>query len=136
MMMPEAICRLVLLIGLAAAQMSSRDSSLSAALAELDKGRILESIQQLKQIVRTNPADGSAYFYLSTLYTQMGEHAVAERYIQRAIEINPKQGEYYHQLGLIRDRQKQWGAALGLFKQALEIGSGKNEAPVWKSIGD
>jgi tetratricopeptide (TPR) repeat protein len=136
MMIPEAICRLVLLIALAAAQMSSRDSSLSAALAELDKGHILESIQQLKQIVRTSPADGSAYFYLSTLYTRMGEYAAAERYIQRAIEINPQQGEYYHQLGLIRDRQKQWGAALGLFKQALEIGSGKNEAPVWKSIGD
>jgi len=124
------------LITLLAVQMPSGDASLSSALAELDKGHILEGIQQLKQIVRTNPANGPAYFYLSMLYTQMGEHAVAERYVQRAIEINPKQGEYYHQLGLIRYRQKQWGAALGLFKQALDIGSGKNEAPVWKSIGD
>src|SRR5580692_9429542 len=128
--------RFVILIALSAAQMSSRDSSLSAALAELDKGHVLESIQQLKQIVRTNPADGSACFYLSALYTQMGEYPVAERYVQRAIEVNPKQGEYYHQLGLIRFRQKQWVAALGLFKQALDIGSGKNEAPVWRSIGD
>jgi tetratricopeptide (TPR) repeat protein len=136
MMMPEPICRLIMLVALAAAQMSSHDSSLSAALAELDKGHVLESIRQLKQIVRRNPTEGSAHFYLSTLYNQMGEYAVAERYVQRAIEINPKQGEYYHQLGLIRFRQKQWAAALGLFKQALEIGAGKNETRVWKSIGD
>src|SRR5712675_770386 len=104
MMILEVVWRFVLLTALAAAQVSSRDSSLSAALAELDKGHILESIQQLKQIVQTNPANGPAYFYLSTLYTQMGEPAVAERYVRRAIEINPKQGEYYHQLGLIRYR--------------------------------
>jgi len=136
MMLLEPIWRFVMLVALAGAQMSSRGSSLSTALAELDKGHVLESIQQLKQIVRTSPTDGSACFYLSTLYTQMGEYPVAERYVQRAIEINPKQGEYYHQLGLIRYRQKRWAAALGFFRQALEIGSGKNEAPVWKSIGD
>src|SRR5436190_1597872 len=136
MMVVEPICRFFILIALAAAQMSSRDSSVSAALAQLDKGDVLESIQQLKQIIRTDPTDASAYFYLSTLYTQMGEYAFAERYVRRAIEINPKQGENYHQFGLIRYRQKQWQAALGLFKQALENGTGKNEAAVWKSIGD
>src|SRR5437764_258853 len=101
MMLLETLCRFVVLITLAAAQMPARDNSLSAALAELDKGHVLESIQQLKQIIRSGPTDGSPYFYLSTLYTQLGEYAVAERYLQRAIEINPKQGEYYHQLGLI-----------------------------------
>src|SRR5262249_10974415 len=83
-----------------------------------------------------NPGDGTSYFYLSTLYTQMREYAVAERYLQRAMQINPKQGAHYYQLGLIRYRQKQWVAALDLFKQALELGSGSNDARVWRSIGD
>jgi tetratricopeptide (TPR) repeat protein len=126
----------LMLAALSAGQMSASDSSLSAALADLNKGRVIESIQQLKQIVRANPANGSAYFYLASLYTQMGEYPFAERYIQRAIEINPKQGEYYHQLGLIRYRQKQWPAALKLFQQALAVGSGRNEASVLKSLGD
>ena len=116
--------------------MPSRDSSLSAALADLNKGRIVESIQQLKQIVRGDPTNASAYFYLSTLYTQMGEHAVAERYIQRAIDINPKQGEYYHQLGLIRfaknNGQQPWDCSNRRCKSVRE----RTKARVWKSIGD
>jgi tetratricopeptide (TPR) repeat protein len=130
------IWRFGMLIALSAAQMQSHDASLSAALTELEKGRVLESIQQLKEIVRANPTDAFGYFYLSTVYTQMNEYSVAERYIKRAMEINPRQGAYSHQLGLIRYHQKQWSAALALFKQALEIGSGNNDARVWRSIGD
>jgi len=73
---------------------------------------------------------------LSTLYTQLNEYPVAERYLKRAMELNPKQGTHYYQLGLIRYRQKQWVAALDSFKQALELGSGNNDARVWRSIGD
>ena len=93
-------------------------------------------IQQFKDIIRANPADASSYFYLSTLYTQLNEYPVAERYLKRAMELNPKQGTNYYQLGLIRYRQKQWVAALDSFKQALELGSGNNDARVWRSIGD
>jgi tetratricopeptide (TPR) repeat protein len=128
--------RFIMLIALASVQMPSRDGALSTALSELEKGHVLESIEQFKQIVRTEPSNGPAQFYLSTLYTQMGEYAVAERYLQRAIEINPNQGEYYYQLGLIRYRQKQWRAALESFKRALETGSRNNEAPIWRGIGD
>jgi len=124
------------LIALLAGQMPSRDPSLSAALADLNKGHVLESIQQLKQIVRSDPNNGSAWFYLSALYTEMKEYAFAERYLQRAIQVGPKQGEHYFQLGIIRYRQSQWRPALELFEQALAIGSRRNEASVWRSIGD
>jgi tetratricopeptide (TPR) repeat protein len=124
------------LIALLAGQMPSRDPSLSAALAELNKGRVLEGIARFKEILHSDPANGAANFYLSTLYTEMGEFEVAERYLRRAMEVNPNQGVHYHQLGLIRYRQKQWRLALGFFKQALEFGAGNNEAAVWRSIGD
>jgi tetratricopeptide (TPR) repeat protein len=111
--------------------------SLNSALAELNKGRVLESIEQFKQIIRSDPGNGPAYFYLSKLYTQMAEYTMAERYLQRAMDLNPKQSAYYHQLGFIRYRQKQWRPALALFKQALEIGGGgTDEAAVWRSLGD
>jgi len=136
MMTLEPICRFALLILLSTAQMPARDPALSKALADLEKGRILDSIQQFKEIIRSNPADDSSYFYLSTLYAQMSEYTVAERYLKRAMELRPRQGAHYYQLGLIRNRQKQWVAALDLFKQALELGTGGNDARVWKSIGD
>ena len=116
--------------------MPTRDAALSAALEGLNRGRVLESIEQLKEIVRSNPKDATAHFYLSTLFTEIGEYDFAERYLRRAMEADPKQGVYYHQLGLIRYRQKQWRSALELFKEALNIGAGSNEATVWRSIGD
>lgn len=135
-MILQPISRFLILIAFSAAQMASRDAAVSSALAELEKGRVLESIEQFKEILRANPADGTSYFYLSTLYNQMNEYGVAERYLKRAMELNPKQGAHYYQLGLIRYRQKQWVAALDLFKQALELGSGNNNERVWRSIGE
>jgi tetratricopeptide (TPR) repeat protein len=130
------VSEVILLLALFISQMPSRDASVSSALAELNKGRVLESIEQFKEILRSDPANERACFYLSTLYTEMSEFEVAERYLRRAMDVNPRQGMHLHQLGLIRYRQKQWRAALVFFKQALEAGVGNNEAAVWRSIGD
>jgi tetratricopeptide (TPR) repeat protein len=116
--------------------MAPPDASLSAALDDLNKGRLLESIQKFRQVVRSNPANGSAWFYLSTLYTEMKEYELAERYLQRAMEAGPAQAAHYYQRGMIRYRQNQWRPALESFQQALTVGAGKNEASVWRSIGD
>jgi tetratricopeptide (TPR) repeat protein len=121
---------------LLAGQTPANEPSLRDAVAEMNRGRILESIAQFKQLTRIDPTNGAAYFYLSTLYTQMNELQLAERYLQRAMTVSSKRGAYYYQLGLIRFRQKQWRAALTLFKQALELGIGNDESVVWRSIGD
>jgi len=125
-----------LLIASLSAQMPSHGVSISSALAELNKGNVLESIEQFKDILRSEPASAAPYFYLSTLYTQMNQLEVAERYVRRAMELSPRQGAHYLQLGLIRYRQKQWRPALEFLKQALEFGAGSNEAAAWRSIGD
>src|SRR5262245_26251288 len=52
----------VLLVFLFPGQMLTQDASLSSALADLNKGRILESIAQFKQILRTDPANAPAHF--------------------------------------------------------------------------
>jgi tetratricopeptide (TPR) repeat protein len=132
-------CRIkvgLLLTALLLFQMPSLDPAVSSALAELNKGRILESIEQFKKILRDDPANEFANFYLSSVYTEMAELEVAERYLRRAMDVDPRQGVHFHQLGLIRFRQKRWRPALESFQQALEFGAGTNEAAVWRSIGD
>jgi tetratricopeptide (TPR) repeat protein len=119
-----------------AGQMASPDASLSAALDQMNKGHLLESIQQLRQIVRSDPNNGPAWFYLSTLYTGLKEYDAAERYLQRAMQAGPKQAAHYYQLGMIRYSQSKWRPALESFQQALMMGPGQNEASVWRSIGD
>jgi tetratricopeptide (TPR) repeat protein len=126
----------ILTVSLLVAQMASRDASLSSALSELNEGRILTSIQQFKQIVQNDPANGQAWFYLATVYTHLNAYPAAERYLQRAMELNPNQGAHYYQFGVIRYRQKQWPAALEFLKRALELGAGNYEAATWRTIGD
>jgi tetratricopeptide (TPR) repeat protein len=130
------LLRFVLVIAVIAPQAPPRDVSVSSALAQLNGGRVFEAIDQFKQIVRSDPANGQSYYYLSTLYTQLGELETAARYVRKAMELNPKQGAHYLQLGLIRFRQKQWRSALEFLKQALQFSSGSTAAAVWRSIGD
>jgi len=135
MTMLQLLWRYFVLIAIAGQMASQPNGAISAALADLDKGRVLESIQQLKKILQSDPTNGSACFYLSTIYTEMKEYDVAERLVRRAMEVNSKQGPLYYQLGLIRYRQKQFRSALEFYHQALEMGPG-NDAQVWRSIGD
>jgi len=116
--------------------MGQRDGALSAALADLNGGRVLEAIDSLKQIVRKQTESGPACYYLSRIYTEMAELDVAERYLDRAIAADPKKGPYYYQSGVIRQRQKRWREALTLFDRALNLGVGADEAAVWRSIGN
>ena len=127
--------RYFVLFAIAGQMASQPNGAISAALADLDSGRVLESIQQLKRILQSDPTNGSACFYLSTIYTEMKEYDVAERLVRRAMEVTSKQGPLYYQLGLIRYRQKQFRPALEFYHQALEMSSG-NDAQVWRSIGD
>ena len=118
------------------AQMVQREGTLSAALADLNGGRVFEAIDELKRIAQTETASGAAFYYLSRIYTEMGELKVAERYLERAIAVDPKQGAYYHQSGVIRQREKKWRDALVLFERALDLGAGADEAAVWRNIGN
>jgi tetratricopeptide (TPR) repeat protein len=123
------------LIAVAGQMASQPNREVSAALVDLNNGRVLESIQQLKNVLHSDPTNGPANFYLSTIYTEMKEYDLAERLVRRAMEVNSKQGPHYYQLGLIRYRQKQFRSALEFYHQALEMGS-VNGAQVWRSIGD
>jgi len=123
------------LAALVYAQAGSQREALTLALGELNNGRVLEAIGQLKQIARTDPGFAPAYFYLSRLYLEMGEFTAAESYLDRALKAGPERGSYYHQLGLIRFRQKRWREALTLFERGLKTGV-EDEATVWRNIGD
>jgi tetratricopeptide (TPR) repeat protein len=123
------------LIAVAGQMASQPNAAISAALADLDNGRVLESILQLKRILQSDPTNGPACYYLSTIYTEMKEYDIAERLVRRAMQVNSKQGPLYYQLGLIRYRQKQYRSALEFFHQALDTGP-TNDVQVWRSIGD
>src|SRR5215471_15282458 len=76
-------------------------TSVSAALEELNNGNVFEAIHKLKLTLQDNPLP-QAYFYLSGIYTRMGRYDTAYRFLSSALANNPAQATYYEQLGLIR----------------------------------
>jgi len=116
--------------------MAAREDTVPAALGDLNGGKVFDAIDRLKRITQNSTESGSAYFYLSRIYTEMGELEVAERYLDRAISENPDLGPYYYQRAVIRQRQKKWREALTLLEQALKLGVGGDEAAVWRNIGN
>jgi tetratricopeptide (TPR) repeat protein len=117
-------------------QSSPPEGTLPAALADLNVGNVVYAVDKLKQISPKEPESGPAYYYLSRIYTEMGELDAAERYLNRAIAADPKKGAYYYQSGVIRQRQKKSREALALFERALSLGVGGDEAAVWRNIGN
>jgi tetratricopeptide (TPR) repeat protein len=133
-----SLCLATVCLGavIARGQSNQSNASLPAALADLNSGKILDAIDKLKQIARKETDSGPAYYFLSRIYTEMGELNAAEGYLNRAITADPNRGEYYYQSGMIRQRQKKSREALALFERALSLGVGRDEAAVWRNIGN
>jgi len=115
-------------------QMRESDT-VTAAIADLNSGKIFEAISRLKQVLPENRAP-QAYFYLSGIYTEMGRYDTAYRYLNSAMKGTPPQGAYYHQLGLIRRYEGCRPEAIAAFTYALKLGMGKEEATLWRHVGD
>jgi tetratricopeptide (TPR) repeat protein len=119
-----------------AAQQTSQSAATAASLAEINKGNLFEGVRRLKEIVRAEPSSAPAYFYLSSVYAGTGRYDTAYRYLTTAMKVNPGQGAYYHQLGIIRRYEGCRPEALAAFQQALRTGMGKDEVTVWRHIGE
>jgi eukaryotic-like serine/threonine-protein kinase len=126
---------LAFLLPVTSAQTSQSDPT-AAALAEINKGNLFEGVRRLKEITRTEPSSAPAYFYLSSLYTGIGHFDTAYDYLAAAMKANPGQGAYYHQLGIIRRHEGCRPEALTAFQQALKAGMGRDEATVWRHVGE
>jgi len=118
------------------AEAPQNDAALSRAIDELSRGRVFEAIAALHEIVGQDPSYSPAYFYLATLYTEMGQYDQAGTYLERAMVTGPEQGLHHYQKGVIRFRQRNWKGALAAFEDAIELGMAGTEADAWRYIGE
>lgn len=88
------------------------------ALALLDLDRRDEAIQQLEQVVATNPHEPNVYLTLGTVYLDAGRSADAVRMLQQGAQIGPSYTDLrvalsraYRAEGALADAQAQLTAA-------------------------
>ena len=65
--------------------------------------------------------------YLGDIYLTLDKLNLAERYIKKAIECNPKKPDYRYRLGFIYSKLKRWKRAVIEFKMAVTAKPGSGE---------
>lgn len=92
--------------------------ALGRSLAEIGevKEAISCSLQGLKY--QQNP---DLYFFLGSLYQATEQLSQAAICYQKVTQLNPQQGEAWHQLAEILSYQKQWDQAVKAYRQAIKL---------------
>ena len=79
------------------------------------------SIDFIKQIIDTNPAQPKYYYYLGAALTDSNQLDQAIEAYRRAITLDPNYAEAYYNLGVILHKQGQLEEAAQAYQQTLEI---------------
>jgi len=101
---------------LAAAERS--ESHVNLALLYAQMGRTGEAESELRTALRLDPRYVPAMVNLADLYRAQNRDVEGQRYLEMAIAVAPNAAEPVHALGLLKVRQKQYQAALGLLERA------------------
>lgn len=85
-------------------------------------GDIEKCIETMKEVIRIDSTNSSAFNYLGYLFAERGERLEeAEKLILRALELRPNDGFYLDSLGWVLFQKKEYPRALQQLERALEI---------------
>ena len=84
-------------------------------------GRVDEAIGALEEAVKLNPRYPEACMGLGILHEEKNELAVAVKYFDKALEIDPSNVNVYHLLGAALARDKRYGEAVTTYDTLAKI---------------
>ncbi|MBE0433620.1 tetratricopeptide repeat protein [candidate division WOR-3 bacterium] len=93
----------------------------SDALALYEAGKINESIEVLKQVVRNYPQYPDVHNALGLVYSLAGNHVEAVKYFKKATELNPRYIEAFVNLAIVYNEQCQFEDAIRSFERAATL---------------
>jgi tetratricopeptide (TPR) repeat protein len=98
-------------------------------------GDIPACIEVMKEVIRKDAANSSAYNYLGYLYAERGENLdVAEELIKKALELKPDDGFYLDSLGWVYYQKGDHKKAIEYLQKAVKIEP--KEGVIIEHLGD
>ena len=79
------------------------------------------AIKLYKKIVAKNPKDDVAFYNLGRAYNKLDEDKDAQKALQTAVKLQPENGEYQTEFGMILIKLAQYDEAIRALKKAIEI---------------
>lgn len=98
-------------------------------------GQINECIETMREVIKKDPGNSSAYNFLGYLYAERGENLdEAEKLILKALQLKPNDGFYLDSLGWVYYQRGQWDKAIKILEDAIKIEP--QEGAIHEHLGD
>jgi tetratricopeptide (TPR) repeat protein len=103
-------------------------------LARLREGRSEEGIALLKKAITLFTDYFDAHFELAAEFYRMGRYQEAIESLERARQINDRQGGVYYLFGLIMVKQRKFAVAEYAFRQAIKLSPGNAPSHFYRGL--
>ena len=98
-------------------------------------GRIRDCMATMRQVIKLDSQNSSAYNFLGYMYAERGENLEeAEKLVKRALELKPDDGFYLDSLGWIQFQSGRFDEALVTLEKAAKIVP--DEGVIWEHLAD
>lgn len=91
------------------------------ATAYFGRGQMTTALDEVKLAIAADPTLGPAFNLRGLIYSNLGDAALAEDSFQRALQLNPRDGDAMHNLGWHLCRERRFPEAEGMFNRAISV---------------
>ena len=89
------------------------------ALGYLEQGQVTIALDETKQAITADPASADAYNLRGLIYMRLNEFNLARDSFGRALALNPKDGNIFHNFGWLSCQETRYAESVGYFDKAL-----------------
>ena len=98
------------------------------AAAYFERNQMATALEQVKIAIAADPLYGEAFNLRGLIYSNLGEHALAEDSFKRALQLNARDADSMHNYGWFLCQQKRYPESYAMFRQALAVAQYRGNA--------
>ncbi len=108
---------------------------LELAVGYFENGQTAIALDELKQSIAADSNYAEAYSLRGLIYMRLNDFRLSEESFKRALNINPRDSNFMHNLGWLYCQQTRYAQAHELFSQALSNPQYAERAKTWRAQG-
>jgi type IV pilus assembly protein PilF len=92
---------------------------LELAVGYFEEGKTEIALDELKQVIAIDPGFADAYVLRGLIYMRGGDNRQSEESFRRALQLNPRDANAYHNVGWLQCQQGRYDESYRSFEQAM-----------------
>jgi tetratricopeptide (TPR) repeat protein len=108
----------------AASDDEARDIAVARGISRINEGRTRDALAEFERALALSPADPEALYYAAAAHASLGNHAEAERLLNRAVDAAGAAPDLCYELGWLSYRRADMSRAEDFFRQFLRSAEG------------